>query len=439
MRALKWLFGMVIFITIVLSLLPNTSVPSNTPEILKLNDPSITAWLSEHYPLIFSPAETEDITAAEALPTYFNTYDILNAENFIRDQGTAATCWAFAANTLLEIGIAMDFGALYDFSETHLIANSPIPATEESGGNFLMSWIYYLNRLGPVTEEGEFSPFRPTGYFEINDDLNAIKRAIIERGVVLSSIYLNEEDETVYHKQTSSYYNSTPAKLRSHELVLVGWDDDYSKDLFATSPGKDGAFIAQNSFGTGWGENGLFYISYEDVHVKGHVYALDAVSPSLSNDSVFYRDETGLTHFESIEESLTPTAILPFSQPKNSTLKKISLYTGTSPMTLEIFWGAGDFEGELGPTKYQFESVPKGYQTFEFPIGFSVMANEPYWVAVRFKGDKKFIVPIEAPYPGIDYTISGNPNEGYLMGSGKPYDLFTLRNNASLAIRLVFE
>lgn len=439
MRAFKWLTGLLIVITITLALIPKPSVQKNRPAFLELDDPIIIDWLGQQYPLIFPPDESERALVAEPLPAYFNTYDTLVAENFIRDQGTAATCWAFAANTLMEVAIAKDFGERYDFSENHLIRNSPIPATAESGGNFFMSWVYYLNHLGPITEEGIISPYRPKGYYEINDDIIAIKSAILNRGAALSSIYLNEKDEAVYNKQTASYYNSQSEKRRSHELVLVGWDDHYSKELFATKPTTDGAFIAQNSFGTGWGEKGLFYVSYEDVHIKGHVFVLDKLSYTSSNEVVYYRDETGLTHFESIEESLTPTAILPFVPSKNQVLKQISLYTGTSPLSLELYWGSGAFSGDLGPIRYQFDHVAKGYQTLPLPIGFSVLENEPYWVAVRFNGDKKFIVPIEAPYPGIDYTISGKPNEGYLMGAGKPVDLFTLRKNANLAIRLIFE
>ena len=42
-------------------------------------------------------------------------------------------------------------------------------------------------------------------------------------------------------------------------VSLIGWDDNKITD------GGTGAWLAKNSWGTNFGENGYFYVSYNDV------------------------------------------------------------------------------------------------------------------------------------------------------------------------------
>ena len=59
-----------------------------------------------------------------------------------------------------------------------------------------------------------------------------------------------------------------------HAVCIVGWDDNYSKDNFMEghSPEKDGAWIVKNSWGTDWGDDGYFYLSYYDLSACAFEY-----------------------------------------------------------------------------------------------------------------------------------------------------------------------
>ena len=50
----------------------------------------------------------------------------------------------------------------------------------------------------------------------------------------------------------------------NHGVIIVGWNDTYSKDNFIITPPGDGAFIIKDTHGTSIGDNGYLYISYYD-------------------------------------------------------------------------------------------------------------------------------------------------------------------------------
>lgn len=381
-----------------------------------------------------------EIQTSSNLPTVFNTYDTLDATKLLRNQGTAATCWAFAANSMFEIAIAKQTNVYNDFSETHLIQYTTIPSTLESGGNFQASRIYYQNRFGPVDESTTLttvvpSPYQLTGFAEINSDLTATKRAIFEYGSVLTSIYLNESDVAVYSKENTAYYNDSLKRQRTHELILVGWDNQYSKENFVTQPKKDGAFIAQNSFGNSWGDNGFFYISYEDVHLLNEVYAITKFQIKPVKENMYAYDETGITHFESFGDTNNAIGINTFKNKGNETLKNIGIYTAENNMSVEIFYANGKFNQKLSPVKFQITLEKKGYHIVELPLALQLNDSSYFWIGTLFKGTTSFVVPIEAPFPGVTYPITSNAGEGYIGNGEVFFDLNLFRKNANIALR----
>ncbi len=378
-----------------------------------------------------------------SLPTYYSTYETLDQNLFIRNQGTANTCWAFAANSLLEIYLLINFDTLENFSEEHMIDYSPIPTDALSGGRFNIAMGYYLNRLGPVDEEGDQNYFIKS-YVYGNDDMNRTKQLIKKHGAVVTSIFYDISRSGFFNEDTSSYFNPSKSNPITHDVILIGWDDYYDRNNFRNKPKKNGAFIAQNSFGSDWGQHGLFYISYEDVHVLDTNYAIDSVEQGKKDTNVYYYDETGVTHFEGFPGAKEVFGINNFTassirDDQTEYLTEIGIYTSEPDTTVTFFSDSKKFDPNIVDLKTPIgQAVFKlpGYHRFELETPLELISGAPFYIGAKVSGSGPFVFPIEAPYPGMDYEVNAMEDEGYLGSTSNDFlSIFKFRNQSSLAIR----
>ena len=225
----------------------------------------------------------------------------------IRNQGSMGACWAFGSMAALESALLKATGVEYDFSENNM-QNSMLMYSLfgskllSEGGSGISGAAYILAWLGAFPTEddsydelGKISPYLMS-YFNVHvqnavfiptrdnfTDNDALKEAIMKYGYVTVYYYAAstaEEQLKYYNANTSSYYNyGQPAG--NHYVSIVGWDDNYSKDNFAVAPPGDGAFILRNSWGSSYGEDGYFYISYYDVSLATSL----SVAYLITNDT----------------------------------------------------------------------------------------------------------------------------------------------------------
>lgn len=100
-------------------------------------------------------------------------------------------------------------------------------------------------------------------------DSNEVKKMIMEHGGVASSFYTDQTTSTgktaCYNPDTYSYYYNDDYST-NHAVLIVGWDDNYSNTNFNSDkmPSSDGAWLVRNSWGESMGDEGYFWISYED-------------------------------------------------------------------------------------------------------------------------------------------------------------------------------
>lgn len=187
--------------------------------------------------------------------------------------------------------ISNDVKGEFNFSEHNMITNSSnydehgFDHGVNAGGNALMASAYLARWDGAVLEENDPYPdsLASVKYKELsadyhvqnimylpyrNDSLdnNEIKNAIMKYGPVYTSFQVNwnQFDES----KTNFYFpENIKATDGGHAIVIVGWDDHYSRRNFVTTPPGDGAFICKNSWGPESGDKGYFYISYYDKYL----------------------------------------------------------------------------------------------------------------------------------------------------------------------------
>ena len=220
-----------------------------------------------------------------------------------KNQGSTDACWAFATIGAIEQAAILKglADSSVDYSENHLAyffyhrGVDPIGGTEgdhndtssgsdylKNGGNLMMAAFELASWTGVVNESrapftGSVSPIMAeynyyadakikNAYFVgMNEDesinVEATKSAIEAYGAVACQY---GHYPRYYNPDTAAYYNN--GTNINHAVILLGWDDTYRKENFPQDlqPKQDGAFIAKNSYGSSWGDEGFFYISYED-------------------------------------------------------------------------------------------------------------------------------------------------------------------------------
>jgi C1A family cysteine protease len=90
-----------------------------------------------------------------------------------------------------------------------------------------------------------------------------IKNLVYKYGAVSTSV---EFDTDKYMNNNKYFYNYSEVNDMDHAVTIIGWNDGISKSNFKINgkqPSKNGAWIVQNSWGTGEHDKGIFYLSYE--------------------------------------------------------------------------------------------------------------------------------------------------------------------------------
>ncbi len=389
---------------------------------------------------------------ADDLPSSYDSRDFGYITPVKSQRGTG-DCWAFSAINALETdSIVKGYTDLEDtdFSEAHLawFANNSLVNDESDpthgdgvaeenphtcGGNW-QDAAASLARWSGVANESDF-PFNNSDISKMSygeedrynagsgiaiesaqvlSDIVSTKQWIMEHGSAIVSYYSND---TYYNNETYAYYSGLSYKS-NHAVSIVGWDDNYSAENFKDEyrPSSDGAWLCKNSWGSGWGNDGYFWLSYSEttIHeISGiSVQRLDNYHNNYTYNGAHWSGAYNLSY--------AAQAANVFTSKGNEKITAVGIQTGAATEVIAKIYKnlPENYKNPADGVNVASTTVTvdgEGYHTIYLDEEVFVEKGEIFAIVIQYNGlAGKTVIPLEVNYDSISTQYHSEAGQSYL-------------------------
>lgn len=372
----------------------------------------------------------------------------------VQDQKDLGTCWAFSSLLALENSLLPEES--WDFSEDHMSHDKNFILGQENGGEYTMAMAYLLSWRGPVTEEQDpygdgispdnLEPVKHVQEVRIlpEGDQEAIKRAVLACGGVQSSLYTtmqNGQSRSEHYNPETKAYCYPRKTAPNHDIVIVGWDDQFPKEAFRAEVPGDGAFLCENSWGTDFGDNGFFYVSYYDGNLGITNIVYTGVEEPDNYDRIYESDSCGWVGQLGYGEDTAWAANI-YTAGQDERVEAAGFYATDKDTEYEIYV-LHDMPPDASPALHA-KGEPLAFGRLKYAGYYTISLKEP----VEVKAEERFAVMIRLTTPNtihpvaIEYDagdgksrIDLSDGEGYISFEGKYWVRAEEKQNCNICLK----
>ena len=385
----------------------------------------------------------------------------------VKNQYRSPMCSTFSVAALLETSLLSQGKGTYDLSEAHLgyfygnrhndpLGNTPNDRLVRYDSSEWLTHPYYdsiflTSWSGMTTEEDAPLPEEFKYAYRISKEIsqekeyhavaylqdavfsdysvNRMKQLIMEKQAVQFNL---KYDEKYYNPDTAAYCDPYEDTI-SHAVVAVGWDDNYSSKNFSSASGvtSDGAWIIKNSWGENWGDNGYFYVSYEDKNISS-LLSIGAADHVDYENNYFYDGATGILRWGLDNGQSMAVVFEAKAGGENAeALGEVNIVTFSDDAyySIQIYANVMDLENPVSgsvvyKSPYEVYQPLAGIKTIKIPEVI-LQQRTRYSIVITNIGNNSIYIGREASYVQPSCYIEAGSNKGESFFTVPGYEKWT--------------